>query len=116
MAIKNYTFKYNLYEAEVSFKVDTEKFTEEMAKATLEFFTWDYDKSADPIDEVMKKYAITAIEIASSEDYNAYGIIHEFDDKEGFCRIDGSQGITLTWSEKYEFDEENLSMEVKIEK
>lgn len=66
--IRHYTFNYNTYDAEACFKVDTEKFKAEDAKLLLEFFTWDYDKEADPIDELMKKYAIKAIWIATAEE------------------------------------------------
>jgi Protein of unknown function (DUF2528) len=110
--IKNYEFKYNIYEAEVSFTVDTNVFTKEHANATLEFFTWDYDKDADPIDEVMKKYAMEAIKIATFNGYNEYGVKREFEGYEGYCRVDGSMGITLTHIFEYEFNEGNLVMKV----
>lgn len=112
--IKNYTFVYELHEAEVSFLLDTELFTKEMAKSNLDFFIWDYDKEADPIDEIMKKYAMKAI-IASSRGYmnNVYSIKQEFDNCEGFCKVDGSVGITLTSISAYEFNEDNLTMTIK---
>lgn len=113
MAIKTYSFNYDLYGAEAKFTVDTEKFTDEHAKATLEFFTWDYDKDADPIDEVMKKYAMESIKIATFNNYNTMGVIDEFEDNEGYARVDGSVGLTLVSVEKYEFDPESLYMEVK---
>lgn len=110
--IRHYTFNYNIYEAEATFKVDTEKFTEEHAKETLEFFSWNYDKEADPIDEVMKKYAMEVIRIATFEGYNAYGVTTEFNNKEGFMKVDGSSGIELTMVNEYEFDEDSLQMTV----
>lgn len=110
--MKHYTFNYDMFEAEACFKVDTEKFTIDIAKKTLEFFTWDYDKDGDPIDEVMKKYAMAAIIIATIEGYNLYGVIQEFMNKEGFCKVDGSMGIELDFIQQYEFDENKLSMEV----
>ena len=112
MSIRNYTFNYNAYEAEACFKVDTEKFDVEMAKATLDFFTWDYDKEADPIDEVMKKYALEAIRIATFNNYSLYGVKEEFMNNEGFAKVDGSMGIELNVVQGYEFDVEALSMEV----
>ena len=115
MSIRNYTFNYNVYEAEACFKVDTEKFTEVMAKETLNFFTWDYDKDADPIDEVMKKYALEAIRIATFNGYNLFGVKDEFMNNEGFCKVDGSMGIELNVVQGYEFDVEALSMEVVAE-
>jgi len=110
--IKNYTFNYNIYDAEATFKVDTERFTAEMAQQTLDFFSWDYDEEADPIDEVMKKYAMEAIRIATFNNYNVNGVISEFNNNEGYCKVDGRMGIELLSVEGYEFDDDALSMEV----
>lgn len=114
MAIRKYKFDYSIGEAMVCFTVDTEVFTEELSKATLEFFDWDYDHEADQIDEVMKKYALKAIEF-SAENFknNLTGIIQDFSNAEGFAMVDGSQGITLTHIDSYEFREFYLDMEVK---
>jgi hypothetical protein len=110
--IRHYTFNYNAYEAEACFKVDTEKFKAEDAKLLLEFFNCDYDKEADPIDELMKKYAIKAIRIATGENYDEEGVKSWFAEQEGFLAIDGSQGVELNLVSAYEFDEDALDMEV----
>jgi len=112
--IKIYDFVYSTHEAEASFKVDTEIFTEEMAKETLEFFAWDndYDHDGDPIDEVLKKYAIEAIWIATRNRYNTLGVTRDFEENEGFCNIDGSFGIELLHVSGYELDDDALSMTV----
>jgi len=110
--IRHYTFNYNTHEAEACFKVDTEKFKEDDAKLLLEFFTWDYDHKADPIDELMKKYAMTAIKVATAENYNLYGVKNWFAEAEGFISIDGSYGVEINLIEKYEFDDEYLEMTV----
>jgi len=101
-----------MYEAEACFKVDTDKFTKEHAKATLEFFTWNYDKQADPIDEVMKKYAMEAIRIATFNNYKVYGVKEAFNNNEGFYKVDGSCGIELNVVSGYEFNEDALDMTV----
>lgn len=106
----DYKFEYDYHEADVHFKVDTEKFTKEMAYDTLNFFTWDYDEDEDPIYEVMKKYAMEAIRIATFNNYNEFGVIDEFNDNEGFYRIDGSYGITLVQINGYEFDTDKLTL------
>ena len=108
---KRYSYNYNSYDATVSFEIDTEVFTEEVANATLEFFTWDYDKENNPIDEVLKKYALEAIRVATFNDFNEYGVISEFENKEGYCRLDGSNGIELVEITGYEFDEDSLFLE-----
>jgi len=112
--IKKYHFDYDNLEANVTFTVDTEKFTNEHAKSTLDFFTWDYDEDADPIDEVMKKYALEAIKIASANNYTTYGVIKEFNENEGFCKVDGSSGIKLEVVHGYEFDPDKLDVVIKI--
>ena len=110
--MRHYTFNYNIYDAEACFKVDTEIFKPEDAKELLEFFTWDYDENADPIDELMKKYAMTAIKIATAENYNLLGVQSWFKDQEGFIAVDGSQGVELNLISAYEFDEDALEMTV----
>lgn len=109
---KIYKFDYNSMEAFAEFTVDTEKFTADHARATLEFFTWKYDEEADPIDEVLKKYAMQAIKIATAKNYNEIGVIEDFKDMEGFGRLDGSIGIKLTHVQEYEFDEDLLDVEI----
>jgi Protein of unknown function (DUF2528) len=110
--IRHYTFNYNIYDAEAKFKVDTEKFTAEIANQTLHFFTWDYNEDEYPIDEVLKKYAMEAIKIATFNNYNVTGVISAFNSNEGYCKVDGSMGIELISVEGYEFDDDELSMEV----
>lgn len=110
--IKTYTFDYDSGEASAVFTVDTEKFTSEMANETLNFFTWDFDNEEDPLDEVMKKYAMQAIRFATINNHNAYGVILDFKEAEGFAPVDGSLGITLTSVRGYEFDDYALEMVV----
>lgn len=112
MAIKTYSFMYGFHEAIVTFEVDTDVFTPDLANETLQFFIWDYEKKADPIDEVMKKYAIQAIKCATFNSYNELGVISDFEETEGYYKIDGSNGIRLIDVSEFEFDESNLTMEV----
>lgn len=112
--IKHYTFNYNIYDAEACFKVDTEKLKTEDAKILLDFFTWDYDEEADPIDELMKKYALKAIWVATANNYNLVGVQSWFKSEEGFIAVDGSQGIELNSISAYEFDEDSLDMDIEI--
>ena len=113
--IKYYTFNYDNNEAQVCFKVDTEKFTEELTYATLDFFIWDYDKDNDPIDEVMKKYAIQAIRIATFNNRNLYGVKEAFNELDGFAKVDGTMGIELNMISHYEFDEDKFDINIVVE-
>lgn len=108
--INRYDFNYGFHDGYVSFEVDTEKFTPELANATLEFFTWDYDAGANPIDEVLKKYAIQAFLLAGFHEYNVNGLIQQFKDCEGFAPVDGSMGIKLVSFSGVELNDENLTM------
>lgn len=105
-----YEFTYGIMDASATFIVDTEKFKPESAKDLLEFFSWDYDENADPIEEILKKYAIRAIMLASYENYSIQGVQDWFFDQEGFLPIDGSQGVLLTNLMEYEFDEDAFTL------
>ena len=107
--IKKYTYIYDFHEAEAEFEVDTEKFTAEIAQEVLDFWTWDYDEEADPVDEAMKKTAMEVIRVATFEGYNTDGVKDEFNSKEGWWKLDGSAGITLISVSGYEFDEDKLT-------
>lgn len=110
--IKHYNFNYDNWRASVDFTVDTEKFTNEHAQATLNFFLWDYDKENNPIDEIMGKYAIEVLKMASFGGLTKEGIIIEFNNKEGFCKIDGTFGITLDSFTELDIDENLLDVEI----
>lgn len=109
---KTFQFDYNYQEAGATFVVDTDVFKPQHAKDLLEFFTWNYDKNADPIDELMRKWAMQAIEIATAENYNEYGVKSWFKENEGFLAIDGSMGVELKFIQQYEFDESVLFVTV----
>ncbi len=112
---KKYKFDYDNGEASAEFEIDTEKFTPELAKETLDFFSWDvpYDEDGDYVDEVLKKYAIEAVSDATCNNHNTYGVIYDFENKEGFCRLNGETGIKLLNVSGYEFDDYKLQVEVE---
>ena len=113
MAIVRYSYDYGMGEASCTFEVNTEKFTPELANMTLEFFDWYYDKDNDPIDEVMTKYALKAIRLATQNGHNEYGVMEDFKDAEGYGTVDGSIGITLVEVSEYEIQENRLEVEKK---
>jgi len=108
--MKTYKFEYDMGEAFADFEVDLEKFTPEIAKKNLELFFRNYDKNANPIDEVLKKYAIEVIKECTFTNYNTLGVICAFESKEGFVKIDGSSGIKLTYCEGYEVCDSKLCL------
>ena len=110
--IKKYDFNYDFHKASCEFEVDLDKFTDEHAKSTLTFFLWDYDEEENPIDEVMKKYAMECIRVATFNNCNKFGVIDEFNNKEGFGKLNGEIGVTLTYIEGLEFDDNDLDMKI----
>lgn len=108
-----YIFDYDNGEAEVIFQVDLKVFTKEVAQELLDFFIWDYDIEGDPVDEIISKMSIEALIEGSNNYLNKEGVISKFKNKEGFVKIDGSEGVLLTRFQGYEFDEDLL--EVRIE-
>lgn len=110
MNIKTFKFDYGFNDAEVHFDVDLDKFTEDMAKATLEFFSWDDepDYDNDLIEEAMKKYARMAIMLGAFKNLSLPGIIREFKNLEGYGGIDGSIGVTCTYFAGHEFEVSQL--------
>jgi hypothetical protein len=93
--IKRFDFDYNYGDAFVSLLVDTEIFTDELAKSLLEFFTWRYDEDAPPVEEYMNKLALECLRVGFTGNWNEFGVIDEFEDKEGFPHLDGTNGIWL---------------------
>ena len=102
--LKRFDFDYNSGDASVSFLVDTDKFTDEMATSLLEFFSWDYDEEEPPVDEYMKKLALQCIREGFIGNWNELGVIDEFENLEGFPHLDGSNGIWL-------FEIDNLDLD-----
>lgn len=110
--IKTFKFDYDCCEAQAVIKVDTDLFTKEHAQATLDFFDWDYDEENDPVEEVLKKYAIEIIRVATKHSLSAWGVTREFNHKEGFAKLDGSLGLTLVSVIPYEFDDDKLELTI----
>ena len=112
---KRYKFTYDLeYELQVVFKVDTDKFKPEDAKTLLNFYSWDYDQDEDPINELLKKYAIELLILTSGSKFNLYTVRNMFERQEGFISLDGSQGVELVSVLGHEYDESLLDMEIEI--
>lgn len=111
MNIKTYDYDYGTGDAEVTFKIDLDIFTNETAILLLDFFGWNYDEETI-IDDLMKRYALTAISVATANNFNEYGVKGWFGEAEGYLALDGSQGIELISVSGYEFDEYLLDLTV----
>lgn len=112
MAKKLYTYTYGPMEAECKIEIDLDVFTADHANSVLDFFTWYYDKEADPIDEFMKKLALMIFQIGSESELNESGVMRAFESEEGWPRIDGSIGLKLIYIDNFRFDEDMLNVEI----
>jgi hypothetical protein len=111
MSKKLFKFTYDFFKAELTFEVDLEKFTPEMANETLTFFSWIYDHEGDPIEEVMKKYALETLRVSADKTW-VRSIIANWS-QEGFGPIDGTIGVTLREFSAFNYDQDDLYMEVE---
>lgn len=109
MAKKKYHVGFNYCRGMVEFEVDLDKFTIEHALSTLEFFSWNYDKDGDLIEEVVKKYALQVFLVGGG--HSADGVIM-FWNEEGFGPINGEIGILLTDYEQIEPSDDDIDLEV----
>ncbi|WP_286727854.1 MULTISPECIES: hypothetical protein [Sphingobacterium] len=115
MAKRIYEFDYQCGDASCIIEVDTQIFTKEIAMEALTFFDWDWDKEADIISEIVKKYALRIFQISSSANYSLKGIIQSFNDHEGFVPFGKTYGMQLKEFEKYEFAEYCLDFKMTEE-
>lgn len=103
--IKTYEYDYNWGDASAKIEVDTDKLPEALLKEALNFFLWDYDPEEDAYDELGRLYCRQAMNFATANNHNTYGVILDFGEAEGFIPVDGSQGITLLNAEGINFSE-----------
>lgn len=130
MAIVTYIVEYSdvMWEMKVALdedattpwqKKDKSFFTlKECIKEMVEFWTdWESDveeNEGDYTKTFLQSLAIECYRIIVSNNYNTFGVISEFDDKEGWCKMDGSFGIKIIDCDDVNFS--NSSFEVKVEK
>lgn len=102
MATKKYTLSYAPIDwwcvIEIAEEVDGVK-TIDRIKEMVEFWSeWESllsDNNGDYTSAFLKQLARQAYMIASSNQYNTYGVVEEFNDMEGWCKMDGSCGIKI---------------------
>lgn len=106
--MKKYKYTYNNEDAEVVFLVDESIFKKEDAQLLLDFFSWEYDSFNNPIDELLLKYSIEILKL--SIDLSKPQIINEFDNREGFLKINGENGVKLFDLKPIEVDDLNIEL------
>lgn len=110
--VKKYNYNYN-DDAFVVFEVDDDKFTEDIAKECLDFFIWDYDDWGNPVEELLKNYAIEIIKLnCGNSSLSVHGIIREMGEMEGFVPLDGSIGLKLITSSRLEIYRGNIELNI----
>ena len=82
-----------------------------LKEALINFLSYiNYDEEDDPIDEVMKKYALEVVRISAFSYSGIQYVKNQFQNLEGFGRIDGSIGITLMYLVSSELNDDLLEM------
>ena len=108
---KQYHFTYDLFEGDAIFVIDTEVFTEEVARESLEFYYRPHvNLTGNVIIDTLRMYAEYAIKEASFDNASLYGVKLMFSEAEGLYSVDGTQGIELTMVNGLEFDEDLLEL------
>jgi Protein of unknown function (DUF2528) len=107
--IKKYDLNYNDFN--VSIAIDHEKFTEELMHEINNFFSdakWRLSQeNGDICQTVLKMIAEKCFYIVLGKDYNAYGVMDEFNEgdiTEGYPPMDGSIGIQIVSVSTFEID------------
>ncbi len=107
MSTQKFTIDYD--ECEIELLVDNDPKYLAIYQDFLDFFVWDYDKSADVRVEAVKKISVEILR-QSVNYWTVEGMVKEFDDKEGFPRLCGADGITLVM-----YSCNNIIMENQLE-
>jgi len=72
----------------------------EQIKEMVEFWTDWEDAVGNADGDYVKAFALQlakeCFHIAYSNNYNTHGVVEEFEGKEGYCKMDGSNGIWIT--------------------
>jgi hypothetical protein len=112
MGLKRFTFDYDKGESIVSFFVDN-KFTKEMAKAFLDFFSEECDEEDSVIKVALEMVAKRLMNEGTCDPYACVDSMkREVKQMEGFFLLDGEIGVTLTEFKPYEFQAYNLETKI----
>ncbi len=109
MAKKTYTVTYIPQDWDCTVEIEDEVngvATLDLIKQMVEFWTdWESlldDNDGDYTRAFLQQLARQAFLICVGENYNTYGIVEEFNDLEGWCKMDGSQGIKITNTDDFD--------------
>lgn len=106
--IKQYSWEEDNFGMQVTLAVDTDIFTKEMAMEHINFFLNNFDNSHETaIDYAIRSHAKACLYSAIQGDYNAFGVMDDMSNQEGYFPVDGSKGIVLVSVGKFELDLED---------
>lgn len=63
--------------------------------------------------KMLEMLANTCFEVQVGNDYNSFGVMNAFEDREGWCRMDGSMGILIVSVDIIEFDSRLLDTKIQ---
>lgn len=100
-------------------QADAESTTADIIKEMVEFWTgweeWIENANGDYIKAFALQLAKECFHIAYSNNYNTLGVIAEFEDMEGYCKMDGSNGIWIVHTDDATIDDFEFSTSELVE-
>lgn len=119
MATKKYKVTYapTYWECEVEIQEEVDGIkTIDRIKEMVEFWSeWEDLLSISHGDYTfafLRQLARQAHDIAFSNKYNTYGVVEEFNDMEGWCKMDGSCGIKILSTDDVDINYDEFEIEV----
>lgn len=112
--MRKFIVKHDWLSWEMEVEIDEAKAAPAI-KQMVEFWTgWERaldNNDGDYTKTFLENLACQCLTIAISHNYNATGIIREFEKLEGWCPMDGRQGIKITDVYCYSLDRDEFSVE-----
>lgn len=110
MAIQTFKFDYDSDRATVIFKVDMNAINQDDINTTLSHNDWDtdIDDTNDALDVLMKKYALKAIKLSTTNLHTTKQVINDFKQNKRLVPVCGNSGITLEYISKVNYSEDLL--------
>lgn len=105
--LKIFKITFDFWEAKI--EIDTVK-AEAVIKEMVEFWTgWEhrlYLNDGDYIKTFLENLA--QVIIRDSIEWNLQGVRRAFENREGWCKMDGTEGIKIIYIDRWTFDEDDF--------
>jgi len=100
---------------ECTVEIDDNIATVEMMKELILFWIGGKNRlkqnKGNVITTFLQQLAREIFYILTEHNYTEEGVIDEFDNREGWCKMDGSMGIKITYTDNVEISHDDFSVE-----